>query len=181
MRKINRRDLFKFSALSASLGTLPVETVASTWFSKNSKTIIALIETIVPGKKMDPTGAPGGVEAQTFLYLQKIERDGLLPIPMGLVKSLIAGGLNILSLFKFRKPFHRLGYKEREAVAAQLEKVPGVHLFYKAIRAPFYTGSVNKVGFKYLGYPGANNGYKDFSFNKKMADPHPESIEGNLP
>ena len=181
MRKINRRDLFKFSALSASFGSLPSQTMASTWFVKNSKTIIALIETIVPGKKMDPTGAPGGMEAQTFLYLQKIEKDKLLPLPIGLVKSLISGGLNLLSLLKFKKPFHKLRYKEREVIAIKLEKVPGVHLFYKAIRAPFYTGSVNKVGFKYFGYPGPNEGYKDFSFNKKMAEPHPDSVDGNLP
>ena len=181
MKKINRRDLFKFSALSSVGLSASTPALSSTWFVKNSKTLIALIETIVPGKKFDPTGAPGGMEAKTFLYLQKVEKEKLLPIPIGLVKSLISGSLNVLSILKYKKSFHRLGLSEREVIAQQLEKVPGVHLFYKAIRAPFYTGSINKVGFDYFGYPGPNNGYADFSFNKKMAEPHPRSVNGNLP
>ena len=86
-----------------------------------------------------------------------------------------------MSLFKFRKAFHKLSYAEREIVAIKLEKVPGVHLFYKVIRAPFYTGSINKVGFDYFGYPGPNNGYSDFSFKKKWRMLNSNSAGGNLP
>ena len=100
MKKINRRDLFKFSALSSVGLSASTPVLSSTWFVKNSKTLIALIETIVPGKKFDPTGAPGGMEAKTFLYLQKVEKEKLLPIPIGLVKSLISGSLNVLSILK---------------------------------------------------------------------------------
>jgi hypothetical protein len=181
MRKINRRDLFKFSAVSSVGLSASSPALSSTWFVKNSKTLIALIETIVPGKKYDPTGAPGGMEAKTFIYLQKIEKEKLLPLPIGLVKSLISGSLDVLSLLKYRRRFYDLKLFEREIIATKLEKVPGVHLFYKAIRAPFYTGSINKVGFDYFGYPGPNNGYADFSFNKKMAEAHPDSVNGNLP
>ncbi|MAW06967.1 MAG: hypothetical protein CME61_01650 [Halobacteriovoraceae bacterium] len=180
MSKVNRRDLLKMSLVSGvALNTTNV--YSSTWFVKNSKTLIALIETIVPGKETDPTKAPGGMEAKTFLYLQKVEKEKLLPLPFGLIKTLISGSLNVMSLFKFRKAFHKLSYAEREIIAIKLEKVPGVHLFYKVIRAPFYTGSINKVGFDYFGYPGPNNGYSDFSFKKKMADAHPNSVGGNLP
>ena len=74
MSKVNRRDLLKMSLVSGvALNTTNV--YSSTWFVKNSKTLIALIETIVPGKETDPTKSPGGMEAKTFLYLQKVEKE----------------------------------------------------------------------------------------------------------
>ena len=56
--------------------------------SENNKTLMALIDTIVPGETIDPTGAPGGIEANTLLYLQRVEREKLLPLPFGLIKNL---------------------------------------------------------------------------------------------
>jgi len=180
MKRINRRDLIRIGFIGAFL--YPATNAhSSTFFIRNNKTLMALIDTIVPGATLDPTGAPGGVEANTLLYLQKVEREKLLPLPFGLIKNLISGGINILSILRYQVSFHKLPLNKREKVARSLERIPGVHLFYKVLRAPFYTGSMNKVGFKYLGYPGPNNGYRDFSFNKKMAEPHPRSIRGNLP
>ena len=71
------------------------------------------------------------MEAKTFLYLQKVEKEKLLPLPFGLIKTLISGSLNVMSLFKFRKAFHKLSYAEREIVAIKLEKVLGFTCFIK--------------------------------------------------
>ena len=77
-----------YLSLALSSGCLSATTPAfsSTWFVKNSKTLIALIETIVPGKKFDPTGAPGGMEAKTFLYLQKVEKENFFLFQLTLLK-----------------------------------------------------------------------------------------------
>ena len=128
------------------------------------------METIVPGKMSDPKGHPGSSEAESIKYLWKVERSKLLPIPFGLIRGVISTLLNIKSYTRFRTSFSKLTLKQREVVAANIEQIPGVPLFYRVIRAPFYTGAMNNVGFDYFGYPGPNQGYQDFSFKKKMAE-----------
>lgn len=180
MKKITRRTLLKGAAISTLSSTNAIG------FEKGNnpyeeKTFESLVETIVPGKVNDPLGHPGSYEAESIKYLWKVEQSKLLPIPFGLIRGLISTLLNIKSYTRYRKKFSNLNQLQRELVAASVETIPGVPLFYRVIRAPFYTGAINDVGFKYFGYPGPNKGYKDFSFKKKLAQSHPKSVNGNLP
>ena len=177
---LNRRTLIKGAAATT------LASGASISYGRENnpyrqKTFEALIETIVPGKMSDPLGHPGSSEAESIKYLWKVERSKLLPVPFGLIRSVISSLLNIKSYAKYRKSFSKLDLRQREIIAANVEQIPGVPLFYRVVRAPFYTGAVNNVGFEYFGYPGPNNGYKEFSFKEKLADSHPRSINGNLP
>ena len=147
----------------------------------SQKTFMALVETIVPGELTDPTKAPGAIEADTINYLWKVQKTKLLPVPIGLFRGVISSALNVSSFVQYRKGFYHLDRLEREKIVAKVESIPGVPLFYKVIRAPFYTGAMNDVGYKYFGYPGANKGYSDFSFKEKLAESHPRSVNGNLP
>jgi len=180
MKKLTRRTLLK-GAAATTLTTSSAIAVAKGNNPYKEKTFEALVETIVPGKKSDPLGHPGSSEAESIKYLWQVERSKLLPIPFGLIRGLISTLLNIKSYTKYRKGFSNLSQQQRELVALSVETIPGVPLFYRVVRAPFYTGAVNDVGFKYFGYPGPNNGYKDFSFKKKLAPSHPKVINGNLP
>ena len=180
--KLTRRSLVKstlaiFAASASGLKASEVE-------SKNpfeNQTLQLLCQTIVPGGIEDATGAPGALEAKTIEYLWRVERKKLLPVPLNIFGSLIISSLNTASLFMYRKKFKNLDLNRREIIARKVEGLPGVHLFYKVIRAPFYTGAVNDIGYKYLGYPGANNGYIDYSYKQKFAISHTRSVNCNLP
>ena len=178
--KISRRSLIKGVAISG-VATSANISLARENNPYKEKTFEALIETIVPGKKNDPLGHPGSTEADSIKYLWKVERSKLLPVPFGLIRGVISTLLNIKSYTRFRKKFAKLNLRQRELVAAKVEQIPGVPLFYRVVRAPFYTGALNNVGFDYFGYPGPNNGYTDFSFKEKLAESHPRTVNGNLP
>jgi hypothetical protein len=180
--KLTRRSLVKstFAIFAVSASGLKASEIES----KNpfkSQTLQLLCQTIVPGGIEDTTGAPGALEAKTIEYLWRVERKKLLPVPLNIFGSLIISSLNTTSFFIYRKKFKNLDLKRREIVARKIEGLPGVHLFYKVIRAPFYTGAVNNIGYKYFGYPGANNGYFDYSYKQKLAKSHNRSVNGNLP
>ena len=179
-KSITRRSLLKGAAL-ASIATSPSALLAKDNNPYQEQTFEALIETIVPGKKNDPLGHPGSSEAESIKYLWKVERSKLLPVPFGIIRGVISTLLNLKSITKYRKKFANLTQSQREQVAATVEQIPGVPLFYRVVRAPFYTGALNDVGFKYFGYPGPNEGYKDFSFKEELAPAHPRSVNGNLP
>lgn len=178
--KFTRRTLLKGVAVS-TIGAQSNIVLAEEKNPYQQKTFEALAETIIPGALTDPLGHPGSTEADTIKYLWKVERSKLLPVPFGIIRGVISSLLNIKSYAKYRMSFAKLELKQREIIAASIEQLPGVPLFYRVIRAPFYTGALNDVGFKYFGYPGPNNGYKDFSFKQKIADSHPRSVNGNLP
>ena len=179
--KISRRSLFKSAAITGVAAGSNIALANKENNPYEEKTFEALIETIVPGKMSDPLGHPGSSEADSIKYLWKVERSKLLPVPFGLIRSVISTLLNIKSFTRYRKKFSNLTLLQRELVALSVEQIPGVPLFYRVIRAPFYTGALNDVGFKYFGYPGPNNGYKNFSFEEEISPAHPRTINGNLP
>lgn len=180
IKKLSRRSLIKGAALSTAISSTGIVNAREN-NPYQEQTFEALIETIVPGKMNDPLGHPGSSEAESIKYLWKVERSKLLPVPFGLIRGLISTLLNVKSYTRYRKKFADLTQLQRELIAAKIEQIPGVPLFYRVIRAPFYTGAVNDVGFKYFGYPGPNNGYKNFSFKEELAPAHPRTVNGNLP
>ena len=165
--KITRRSLIRGAAISSITGHA-TNALAKGNNPYKEKTFEALIETIVPGKMSDPLGHPGSSEAESVKYLWKVERSKLLPVPFGLIRGLISTLLNIKSYTHYRKKFSKLNLEQREIVASSVETIPGVPLFYRVIRAPFYTGAVNDVGFKYFGYPGQIMAIRILALNKKL-------------
>ncbi len=181
-----RRFLQLGGALTGAM-SLPASAMAAARSSLSrspyaTPTFLALIDTVVPGQASDPTGAPGALEAGTLEYIDAFDRAKLLPIPMRLVQIAVSQALTGMSVMRHFKPFYALDLRQRTRIVSAASKVPGFSLLLSLIRAPFYTGSVNRVGFDYLGYPGGpTEGYGDFSFKEVTWSPHPRGIDGNLP
>lgn len=146
-----------------------------------SVTFVALMDTIVPGQYSDPTGAPGAVEAQTSEFCAALHASKVLPLNLRLIEWVVSAALNTMAFFTKGKGFHRCTLAHRTKLANTLSKISPVPLLYQLLRAPFYTGSMNRVGFDYTGYPGANDGYMDFSHGRVTWVPSPKTVGGNLP
>ncbi|MBI2521242.1 MAG: gluconate 2-dehydrogenase subunit 3 family protein [Bdellovibrio sp.] len=185
--KIQRRDFLKAGGslfLLSGMSTLPTSLSAAGPSGPNpysDKLFIALYDTIIPGIITDSTGTPGALEAGTVDFLTQTERSQKLPIPVGLIRSYLRVALNLKALWRYQKSFVHLNLEQRTEIAKRVEYLPGIPLVYRLIRAPFYTGAINRVGYDYLGYPGANRGYPDHSFKMAISNPHSRVIDGNLP
>ncbi|HAZ14274.1 MAG: hypothetical protein A2X86_18790 [Bdellovibrionales bacterium GWA2_49_15] len=186
-QKIPRRDFLKSGTglfLLTGMGGLSAPLAASERGNANpynDKLFLALYETIIPGAAFDPTGAPGAIEAGTVQFLAQTEKSNTLPIPVGLIRSYLRIALNLKAMWRYRKGFVHLNLAQRTEVAKRVERLPGIPLVYRLIRAPFYTASINRVGYDYLGYPGANRGYSDHSFKMALSESHSRAVDGNLP
>ena len=141
----------------------------------------ALVDTLIPGKESDPTGAPGALEAGTVGFVDEMDKTHLLPVPLGVVQWVVCQALTTMALATHLKPFYRLALEERERIVGRLTRIKGMPLFLTLLRAPFYAGAGSRVGFDYVGYPGPNDGYEDFSFGDVQWLPDPAAVEGNLP
>lgn len=190
-KKIKRRDFIKIAIGTLSLGipfgifsvNMPPrcskekpESTCLEPVTYEEKCMEALIDTVVPGKKSDPTGAPGALECCAL----NIAYDRYFPIAA--VAPAILESLNLLSKKKYNNDFPSLNLEQRTDVLATLEgEIPQVTLVLRFIRAAFYVGLYNDVGLKYLGYPGPNVGYihEDYTFGVPMAKELTET--GNLP
>jgi hypothetical protein len=193
---MNRRSWLKLGATTAaSLGTLgnPVRALAmgkpkpqpgpgTAPNHFDTPTFQAFVETIIPGTRIDPTGAPGALEAETTAFLIAMEQSGIFPISLSFVQFALSAVLDLGAFFTHLRGFSQLSLEERTKLVAGLEWFPGMPFLLRLIRAPFYTATMNRVGWDYLGYPGPNSGYADFSFNEwDIAPPCPEAVGGNLP
>jgi hypothetical protein len=150
----------------------------------DTPTFRAFIDTVVPGQASDPTGAPGSIEAGAFDFLEAVEKMKLLPVSLHVVQLLLSQALAAMAVAKHLRPFWSLTLEQRTRIVAAIQNVSVVPmpLLLRLMRAPFYTGAINHVGFDYLGYPGPNSGYVgDFSFGQALSWPEPGSVGGNLP
>lgn len=188
--KIKRRDFIKTAAGSfAGVGFFGVPKIARAMGSRRHKPVnkydtpsfSAFIDTVIPGKELDPTGAPGGLEAGTLEYLAKVQQQGLFPISIDLIHFIVTLALDLIAGITHFCSFDKLNLKDREKIIESLTAIPGTAFLLRLMRAPFYTGAINRVGFDYLGYPGPNEGFPDYSFDEAVSLPHPSSIDGNLP
>ncbi len=141
----------------------------------------AFVETVIPGRATDPSGTGGALEAGTLEYLERVENARLFPVSLRVVHLAVTKTLGVYSRLRTLQRFDTLPLRDREKLVAELVRLPGVPLLLRLIRAPFYTGAVNRMGFDLIGYPGPNSGYEDFSFREVLASPEAGSQGGNLP
>lgn len=144
---------------------------------RENETLVALVETIVPGKRTDPLGNPGAYEADVFRFLEANYFDGQNYARIALVV------LNIFSVMRYGKGFKNLDRIKRERLVRFLEiKFPFMVLLSRMIRCPFFCADFNTVGTDFYNWPGPNFGYfKDptYSYRRKMS---PELTEdGRMP
>lgn len=147
-------------------------------------TFKALVDTVIPGGMTDPSGKPGGLEAGTVQYVEAFDKAKYLPFSLAVVHFWLSAALDTVAFFTHGRGFAKLGQAQRVNV---LKRLLGIHgampLLMRLLRAPYYTGAVNRVGWENLGYPGptATGFLGDYSFNEATAYPHPRSVMGNLP
>lgn len=119
-----------------------------------NKTLLALIETIIPGKLTDPEQISGSMEAGALDLLEENHFDVKKYIPY------LTYGLNAAARIKHGNKFEKLNREQREAILRKMElQLPYISLFIRYIKSPFFSGDFNNVGLDYLSYPGANDGY----------------------
>jgi hypothetical protein len=161
--------------------------VALVWPSRamasDDRRLTALVDTVVPGRESDPEGSPGAIEAGTVQYLHLCDQRNILGswIRLRTLWNLALDALDVIAFAGFARGFAALDLEKRTAVVNRGTKIPGLSMLLRLIRAPFYTGTVNRVGWDYLGYPGPNEGFSDYSFGTELSSPHPSSVDGNLP
>ena len=130
-------------------------------------TLAVLLDTVVPGPDVDPTGAAGALEA---CALNLMVDDAY---PFRSYAPLIATLMDQTARQAYGAAFADLAYEQRLDVLVRAEdKLPLLRLAYRAIRSAFYGGAYNGVGLDYLGYPGPTLGYRhlaDFSFRRPMS------------
>ncbi len=139
------------------------------------RTIAAFCDVVVPGKKRDPSGAPGAVDVGA----PAIFFDHALPAAeyVGLVAFLLdAAAKDHFDGQRFAdiKPEER-----EEALNLALKDDSPLEFAVQLAKVAFFSGE--KV-FAYLGYPGPNDGYiahPDFTFGVAMA--REITKDGNYP
>ena len=173
--------VFGIPRIASCMGPKPVQAPPQKPKSKYATpTFVAFIDTIIPGKESDPTQAPGAIEADTFEYLERVEKSKIFPISIDLIHFAVTQALDTASWFSRFVPFNNLALKDRQGMIEKLLFIPGIPFLLRLARAPFYTAAVNRVGFDYLGYPGPNEGYSDYSFREVLAKPEAGTVGGNL-
>lgn len=148
--------------------------------SDEEKILFALVDTIVPGSKSDPSGDIGATETCAL----KVLYSDINPIANNM--SIVTNLLNSKAEKLYGKPFDLLNLDERTVVAREVEdELPLISLLYKFIRSTFYASEYTDAGEKYMGFPGSNTGYinhPDFTYGEKLKEFIIEETEdGNLP
>jgi gluconate 2-dehydrogenase gamma chain len=131
-------------------------------------TIDALVEQIVPGEE----GSPGAREAGVTEYIDRALAGFMRDLQPLYRKGLIALADSVIS--RFGVPFVELGEDQQRLVVAELDELgrsnPGdfIGQFYRIVREhtvqgffgdPAYGGNRDVVGWKLVGFPGAQWSY----------------------
>ena len=145
--------------------------------SEDEKKVAAIVDTVVPGKAIDPDGVPGAREscALNLIYDEFYPFVQALPFILALADKLASTD--------YEKTFLQCTLTERTRVLQQAEdKLPLIRLAYRFIRSTFYASTYNMVGAAHLNWPGPNLGYTehpDFTFGKAVS--RELTRDGNLP
>ncbi len=140
------------------------------------RTVAAFVDTVVPGKHRDPTGAVGGID---------VDAPALFFDPEMPAKEFV--GLLVLVLDSYadtayQKRFANLLPTQRDRVLTRaLAEIDQIEFAIELAKVAYFSSPAAQVHF---GYPGANTGYlhdEDFSFRREMSKPHPKTERGNLP
>ena len=187
---MNRRHFMRRIAGGAALGTgllvAPAAIAARRIHGSSfaTPTFIAFLETILPGRENDPSGAPGALDAGTLAYFDELERLKLFPISLLLVHSALCHALNLLSALRHLRPFWGLPQEKREELLESLTGVVGLPFLFRLARAPFYVGAVNRAGLDWIGLrlpPPEGFSRESSSWGIELNQPEPGTIHGNLP
>ncbi len=156
---------------------VPLEGACVEPLTEDEKKVAAIVDTVVPGKDVDPDGVPGAREscAVNLIYDEFYPFVQALPFMLLLVDTK-AGAL-------YSKKFLACTLKERTKVLQQAEEtLPLIRLAYRFIRSTFYASNYNMVGAAHINWPGPNLGYTDhpdFSFDEPLS--RELTRDGNLP
>lgn len=144
------------------------------------RTIAAFLDTVIPGKHRDPTGAPGALDVNAAKEF--FDPD----TPVKQFVPLLVLVLDSVSQSEFDRTFVQLKPQYREQVLEKIgAQVPESEFAIQIAKLAYYASDEAAA---HLGYPGANAGYinhPQFSFRKEMSKPLASTLNpahpGNLP
>lgn len=150
------RDLLAADAVfeSPGFGRKPLQGACMEPVDKVEKTLLAVLETVVPGKASDPQGDPGAVEGCAL--------DMIMDAGWGFRQygSIFATVLDKRAITKTGVAFAEATEADRiEILLETQDQLPMLRLAFRAIRSAFFGGAYNGLGLDYVGYPGPNLGY----------------------
>ena len=182
-KKITRRVFLKTAgSLSFLFGTYKIteaaENVECMSASSHSKeTVLAISDVIVPGAKNSPDKSPGAVDTCAL--------DIIYDPFFGLEKyiAFLVISIDWSSLWRFGRLYKNLDFDERTFILQlKEEKSWFLKKGFKGLiilaKLAFYGGYKNSIGLEYIGFPGANPGYHDYSHNIVFAKER--TADGNL-
>jgi hypothetical protein len=141
--------------------------------SHDGRVVAAFVDTIVPGRHRDPLNKPGGLDVGAPAVFFDPELPALKLVP--LLVSFLDGGANRL----YNNDFDALPPSERDAVVEDaLAGFAPMEFAVQLAKLAFFS---SQGGMTSLGYPGANDGYKDdpeFSFGVALTNEI--TSDGNL-
>ncbi len=133
----------------------PLPNACMTPEGETEQILAEVVNTIVPGAEIDPTGAPGGLDACAVNMLL----DGNYPFKEQ--AAALATLMDLTAKGEYQKTFLECSYDQRLQVLLQAElSMPLLTMAYRAIRSAFFGGAYNGVGLDYMKYPGPNLGYR---------------------
>ena len=128
------------------------------------RVIAAFVDTVVPGRHRDPTGAPGGIDVGVpgMFFDPALPAAPLVGLLVVLLDSVTSG------VVPHRK-FDEVDAAARDQVLVQaLSTVEQMQFAVQLAQLAFFS---TEEAARHLGYPGANPGYwrdDDFSFRRPM-------------
>jgi hypothetical protein len=176
---LNRREFIRVATAAAGLfaldqagcsnssmrfGKAGLPTLGGAPDTDQGRAIAALVDTVIPGKHRDPTGAPGGIDVGAPGLFFDPSLPALQFVP--LLTVLLDGETN--AIFPNRA-FEELTPAQREQVLDSALQHTEQLTFAVTLAKLAYFSSAGAG--KHLGYPGANDGYVDdplFSFNTAL-------------
>jgi hypothetical protein len=131
--------------------------------SHDGRVIAAFVDTIVPGRHRDPRGRPGALDVGATAMFFDPELPALKFVP--LLVTFLDGGANRL----FNGDFDQLHPSQRDAVVDDaLAGFAPMEFAVQLAKLAFFSSA---GGMQSLGYPGANDGYRDhpdFTFGVQL-------------
>lgn len=182
-KNITRRGFLRFiGSLGILIGSTRLSEAAQAVeclpaSSHSKQTILAITDAVAPGAENSPDKSAGAADACALDVIYD-PYYGLEPYIALLVIS-----IDWSSLIRYGRLYKNLSFDKRTYIL-QLKEERSWFLKkgFKAVilltKLAFYGGYKNSVGTEYIGFPGANPGYHDFSHNKVFA--RERTIDGNL-
>ncbi|MBI1747375.1 MAG: hypothetical protein HYR55_12400 [Acidobacteria bacterium] len=145
------------------------------------QTLGALFDAVVPGpfepsfpeEVEDPEGAPGAIEGKVVRFWEKILPQSLGWLNVGFLKLWVKDLDLYAFVFHRGRKFKDLRLSERQdKIQLMMWIIPGYHLKYwtalMLVKAAFYADLADEsrqfIGRNYIGFPGPNSGFDDYSY-----------------